>query len=174
MWFTILIDLMLPHVWSWKYPYIREYSCHSSSHRTISWIDLVHTPQYASPTILYQVCNISLLPRDIFHHAPGLLHLTLTEVPINKLWKLLPLNGPHSYKWMLCQILPYLIFLQDLIKQMGLTPILGIPQSFQLLTAQRQAPHNPITFRKFQLTIAALQSSKTPGPDGLTIEFYLT
>lgn len=67
----------LTDVWRHMHPKLREYTCHSSSHKTLSRIDLV----YASSFALQYVRDLTVFPRGISDHAPLYLLLTLTSPP---------------------------------------------------------------------------------------------
>lgn len=71
-------------LWRWKFPQAREYTCHSSSHRTFSRIDLV----YAGGPVLPKVRDVRILPRGVSDHAPLLLELDLSLDPSDKIWRL--------------------------------------------------------------------------------------
>lgn len=61
----------LTDVWRHMHPTLREYTCHSSTHKTPSRIDLVYAFNFA----LQFVRDLTVLPRGISDHAPLCLSL---------------------------------------------------------------------------------------------------
>lgn len=58
--------------WRWKNPHSRQFSCHSTTHVTLSRIDLI----YVTGPLLTRVTAVSLLPRGISDHTGPLYGLS--------------------------------------------------------------------------------------------------
>lgn len=69
----------------WRYPADRAYTCHSTSYRTMSRIDLIYV---SGGGLLLWVCEVTILPRGISDHAPVLCCLQTRTPPSERLWQL--------------------------------------------------------------------------------------
>lgn len=73
----------LTDIWRHSHPTLREFTCHSSSFRMLSCIDLAYTTQ----ATLRRVSQTTILPGCISNHSPLIVTLLLAP-PGKRLWRL--------------------------------------------------------------------------------------
>lgn len=71
-------------VWRHFHPSDREYTCLSTTHRTLSRIDLV----FASPALLRRVVSAEILSRGISDHAPVSVTVRISDMEGVRVWRL--------------------------------------------------------------------------------------
>lgn len=75
----------LKDVWQWKYPGLKQYTCHSATYASFSRIDLMLT----DGSLLSRTLGVEILPQGISDHAPVLLRLDVGSPSGPALWRLL-------------------------------------------------------------------------------------
>lgn len=81
---SFLVQFDLVEAWRWKHANIREYSCQSDTHNTLSRIDLC----LVSSDLLSLVTSIKYLPRAMSDHSPLMVDLALNTSSSYRVWRL--------------------------------------------------------------------------------------
>lgn len=84
---SVLTQFDLVEAWRWRHANVREYSCQSDSHDTLSRIDLC----LVSSDILHLIAGIKYLPRALSDHSPLMVDLALNTPSSYRVWRLSPL-----------------------------------------------------------------------------------
>ena len=82
----LLLDLALVDTWRHRYPSDRMYSCFSTSHNTMSRIDLI----LVSRTLLPILGNVGFNPRALSDHSSYWIELRIDSPPTSYTWRLNP------------------------------------------------------------------------------------
>lgn len=81
-----LTEFALIDVWRHRYPAARAYTCHSTSHATMSRIDYI----LVSKTLLPKVTGVGFAPRALSDHSPCWILASLLTTAPKEVWRLNP------------------------------------------------------------------------------------